>query len=99
MTTRTPIHKLGREEQQREHYRKQKRLDYIENMIIKSCNVLFYLVIIVAFLSVISVFAWVFKCPYVSDKGIDLIINGWQYVIVFLIGILSKKLGIYIPKR
>lgn len=99
MTARRILSDLSTDAQKREHDRKQSRLDYQQNMLIKCCNWTFRIFIFALVLSIIAFVAYVFKCPYISDKAIDLLINGWTYIITLLVGNILPKFGFKTPEQ
>lgn len=94
MTQREIISDLSTDAQQREHIRKQEKLDYNHKLFMRCCNWLLMLFIVVMILSIIVLGAYIFKCPYVSEKGFDLLVETWKYIGSYIFGALSVKYGL-----
>lgn len=85
-------------EKEKDHQRKQASCDFYHKIKIVSGWCLFFVVIVCIILSIIAFGAYVFKCPYVSDKAIDLLMQGWIYIVTLIVGNILPRFGFKEPK-
>lgn len=94
MTARRLLSDLSTDAQKREHDRKQEKLDYHHRIYIRCCNCLLILLVIIIFFSFAIFILYILKCPYISEQGVNLLIEAWKYIGSYIFGGLSVKYGL-----